>query len=132
MAVLQAQWETLFGTTYTGTPKLPYFQRGERVWKKADFDGGLATWSNSNQYEIVDLQFITFDDSGTERFSDKNGVEVTNAGTQPGDETSGWFYRVKRAGTEVYEEGVHESLLLNEADIETYIGTQVSTFINET
>lgn len=128
-ALLQAQVETLYGTTFTTAPSLPFFGRGQRVWKKADFSGALSSWNNSFQWDIVDIVTRSFDDAGTERVMDKDGNEVTNAGTQPDDTTTGWFYRIVRAGTTTSPELVHESELMNEAQLEAYLSTQVSTFI---
>ena len=129
MAVAQAQIETLFGTTFTGTPKGPYYGVGDVVWRKSEFSSSLSTWDKAKKYTVVDIQLKTFDDSGTERFADSTGVEVTNAGSQPTDTTSGWFYQIKNVGSNAVTSYVHESDLLDESAMETYLATQVAGFI---
>lgn len=127
-ALLQAQWETAFGTTFTGTPVLPHYGRGDVVWRKSEF-AGATSWQGNRSYEVVSITILPFDDSGTERIADSTGdTEVTNAGTQPDDTTTGWWYVIANPnnGTEYT---VHESDLLDEADMETYVNTLTGAFI---
>lgn len=130
MAVAQAQWETLFGDSFTGTPDLPQFMPGDKVFKIAEFASSEASWSGGRYYTVKAFVLRTFDDSGTERFADESlDTEVTNAGTPPGDTTTGWRYIIESSTSQVTEE-VHESEIRNESDTETYVGTQTADFIS--
>lgn len=129
MAVAQAQWETVFDDTFTGTPGLPYYQRGDVVWRKSEFDG-KPSWYGTRKYTIQNIELVTFDDSGTERFADSTlTTEVTNAGTQPDDTTTGWFYTLLNESTNDRTYTVHESDLLNEAAMEAYLATKLAAFV---
>lgn len=125
MAALQAAYETLFGATFSTTPVLPFFGVGETVWKKSEFSGSLSTWNKARKYTVADIVLKSIDEEGTIVFVDSTGAEVTNAGAQPGDTTTGFFYVL--SDTTV----VHESEILGETAMRTYVDGQVNTFIAE-
>lgn len=130
--IAQSQWETLFGVAATSLNGafLAFWQRGDIVWRKADFPTP-GPWANKN-YTVIDIQTVSFN-NGVERFADATlTTEVTNAGTpaaQPNDETTGWFYVIQHNTTGKIYRQVHESDLAGESGIETYITSLVGGFI---
>ena len=126
MALSQANLETALNVTFTGTPDLPVFTLNDVIYLTSEYDqnSGDNDDFRYNPYKIVDIVLKI----STDEVLDLAGVQADGTGGV----NSLWFYDLigaaggLSAGTDL--RCIHQSLLKNLSDIQTFIGVEVGTW----
>jgi hypothetical protein len=131
---VQAEWEKFHGLVFAaGTPKFHHFGQGDIVYRLSEQSYSTG-FDKTKRYSVTRLTTKTDGGVTTESFVDAAGTPVVLAtvqgATQPISALTPFFYTITNVNTNEVVTGVHESDLRNEADTETYVGTQLAAYFS--